>query len=175
MLAYFLSWFAIGSGVTVIDDLGVIVFLGVIAVAFVMDGTGVITLRGRVVAQLPCAALVVLAVVFFPFFILWLIPYLIVAALDARRGAVLSVSAHLENIAKLEGALGILPPAEGVCPHCHKPLQLGAEFCVYCGKPLTPALRFCPVCHARTFPDAQWCPECGAALPPVAASPANTP
>jgi hypothetical protein len=165
-VAEILSWVLIGVGNDVISDIGVFFFLGALVLAFIMDGTGVVTLRGRVFTSLSRGVLIVLAVVFFGFFLLWIIPYLIIAALDTFRGTKASAIDHYERIAALEGSLGILPAAEGVCANCHKPLQLGAEYCAYCGTPVAPALQVCPVCHARTFPDAKWCPECGAALTP---------
>jgi hypothetical protein len=168
-LADVLSWILISAGSDVISDFGVFLFLGVLAMAFVMDGTGVVTLRGRVFTSLSRGVRIVLAIIFFALFLVWIIPYLIIAALDAYRGHeplshASEVDEQQKRIAKLEGALGILPPEEGVCANCHKPLQLGAEYCAYCGTPVAPALQVCPVCHARTFPDAKWCPECGAAL-----------
>jgi hypothetical protein len=175
VLTYIVWWVMIVSGGEIIGDIGVAIFFAEIALVFVLDGTGVVTLRGRILTSLPKLAIIVLAVVLSWLSLFWLIPYFIVAALDTRGSAAELKAERAQHIASLEGELGILPPADGVCPNCHKPLQLGAEFCAYCGTPLTPALRLCPVCHARTFPDAQWCPECGAALPPVGASPANTP
>jgi RNA polymerase subunit RPABC4/transcription elongation factor Spt4 len=165
-LAEVLSWILISAGNGTISDIGVFFFLGVLTIAFVMDGTGVVTLRGRVLTSLSRGARIVLAIVFFAFFLFWIIPYLIIAALDAYRATKLSAGDHYERIAALEGSLGILPAAEGVCANCQKPLQLGAEYCAYCGAPVAPALQVCPVCHARTFPDARWCPECGAPLTP---------
>jgi RNA polymerase subunit RPABC4/transcription elongation factor Spt4 len=166
-VAEILSWVLIGAGNDVISDIGAFLFLGVLTVAFILDGTGVVTLRGRVFTSLSRGALIVIAVLFFAFFLFWIIPYLIIAALDTLRGVKASPDDrldHYERIAELEGKLGILPAAEGVCAKCHKPLQLGAEYCAYCGAPVAPALQVCPVCHARTFPDAKWCPECGTAL-----------
>jgi hypothetical protein len=164
--ALVLSWILLGTGINAFNDLGAILLLAVVVTAFVMDGTGVLTLRGRVLTSVSRGVLIALAIFFFGFVILWIIPYLIIAALDAFRGARESATDHYERIAALEGSLGILPAAEGVCANCHKPLQLGAEYCAYCGTPVAPALQVCPVCHARTFPDANWCPECGAALTP---------
>jgi RNA polymerase subunit RPABC4/transcription elongation factor Spt4 len=161
----------LGNGVDALNDIGALLWLGVIVFAFVMDGTGVLTLRGRVLSSVSRAVLIVLAVVLFGFLVIWIIPYLIIAVVDAYRGRspmtqLDEVDEQAKRIAKLEGSLGILPTAEGVCANCHKPLQLGAEYCAYCGTPVAPALQVCPVCHARTFPDAKWCPECGAALAP---------
>lgn len=165
-LAEILSWALIGAGNDTISGVGGLLFLSVFVVAFVLDGTGVFTLRGRVFTGLSLGVQILLAVVFLAVFFFWIIPYLIIAALDAYRGEKRLPVDHYQRIAELEGSLGILPAAEGVCAKCHKPLQLGAEYCAYCGTPVAPALQVCPVCHARTFPDAKWCPECGAALTP---------
>jgi hypothetical protein len=161
-----LSWILLGTGIDAFNDIGALLLLGVIVFAFVMDGTGVLTLRGRVLTSISRGLLIVLAIVFFGFLVIWIIPYLIIATRDAPSGNKGSANDRYERIAELEGKLGILPAAEGVCANCHKPLQLGAEYCAYCGTPVAPALQVCPVCHARTFPDAKWCPECGAALTP---------
>ena len=142
-----------------ISDLGVILFFGTITFTLVMDGTGVINLRGRVFPRMSRGVAIVLGVFFFGLLFFWLIPYLIIAALDARKSAALSAGEHFENIAKLEGALGILPPAEGVCPNCHKPLQLGAEFCAYCGKPLTPRCASARSVTREPFPTLNGAPS----------------
>jgi RNA polymerase subunit RPABC4/transcription elongation factor Spt4 len=67
--------------------------------------------------------------------------------------------------AHLEADLGIVPPTEGECASCHKPLQVGAAFCAYCGKPTVARPRVCPTCYTTTQPDASFCPQCGTALP----------
>jgi len=156
----------IATPIDFISGVGGLLFLSVFVIAFVMDGTGVFTLRGRIFTGLSLGVQILLAVVFLAFFLFWIIPYLIIATLDAYRATKRSAGDHYARIAELEGSLGILPTAEGVCANCHKPLQLGAEYCAYCGTPVAPALQVCPVCHARTFPDAKWCPKCGAALTP---------
>jgi len=173
VLTYVVWWVMIVSRGEIIGDLGVAIFFAEIALVFVLDGTGVVTLRGRILTRLPKPVIVVLAVVFFWLLLFWLVPYFIVAALDTRGSAAELSAERAQHIASLEGELGILPSTEGTCPNCHRPLQLGSEFCAYCGTDLTPALQVCPVCHARTFPDAQWCPECGAALPPSSAKSAK--
>lgn len=171
---YVFFWIAVAIGYRPISDLAVVIFFVEIAYTLVVDANGVVSLRGRLFhARLPKAATVVLGVLYVVLSFLWIIPYLIVTALDAWRPRAEVTAEHYERIAQMEGVLGILPTAEGTCPNCHKPLQLGAEFCAYCGAPMAPAPRLCPVCHARTFPDAQWCPECGAALPPTATSAAT--
>ncbi len=68
-------------------------------------------------------------------------------------------------IAELDAQMGFLPPAEGACRVCHKPLQVGAEFCSYCGETVIERPKVCPSCATTTFPDAKWCPNCRTALP----------
>lgn len=64
------------------------------------------------------------------------------------------------KIAEQEASLGMLPPTDGTCRVCHKPLQLGAEFCMYCGATVIEHPRICPNCSTTTLPDAKWCPKC---------------
>jgi hypothetical protein len=171
IIAYIFFWVAIAIGYSPVSDLAFVVLFAEIAFTLVMDANGVVSLRGRLFRSRPPKAITIaLGIVYVVLSLIWLIPYLIVASLDAWRPRAEVTAEHYERIAQMEGVLGILPTAEGSCPNCHKPLQLGAEFCAYCGAPMAPAPRLCPVCHARTFPDAQWCPECGAALPPMTSS-----
>lgn len=145
-------------------------FLVVTVVAFVLDRRAVLTLRGRIGQWQPSGCLTVgLVVLFFPLFLFWMIPYLIVAALDTRAADARRALERQRRIAELEGRLGLLPEPAGTCPACGKPLQAGAEYCAYCGGSVTMPLRLCPTCGTRTFPDASWCPSCGRPLPPIAA------
>ena len=75
------------------------------------------------------------------------------------------VLSRRRRTAHLEADLGIVPPTEGECASCHKPLQVGAAFCAYCGKPTVAHPRICPICYTTTQPDASYCPQCGAVLP----------
>src|SRR5258706_3967687 len=64
------------------------------------------------------------------------------------------------KIAEQEASLAIIPPTDGTCRVCHKPLQVGAEFCMYCGADVIEHPRICPNCATTTLPDAKWCPKC---------------
>lgn len=90
--------------------------------------------------------------------------YLIMAAKDtiAARGS--SPPAIKLKIAELEASLNMAPPTEGECAHCHKPLQVGAEFCEFCGAPTAQRPRVCPHCATVALPGAAFCPNCRARL-----------
>lgn len=168
ILGFIFFWFAIPAENDSVSGLALIILLAEAALTLALDPRGVVSLRGRLFrTRLPHFVTALLGIVCFVLSLFWLIPYLIVAAIDVRKPDLDAESARLQRIATMEGELGILPSTEGECANCHKPLQAGAEFCAYCGAPVAPALRLCPNCHARTFPDAKWCPECGAALPPL--------
>lgn len=64
------------------------------------------------------------------------------------------------KVAELEAKAGILPPTDGQCRICHKPLIVGAEFCQYCGAPAVERPKVCPACSTTALPDAKFCPKC---------------
>lgn len=141
------------------------ILVAVIILTLVLDGSGVLTLRGRIWQErLPVAATGCIVLLFFPFLILWVIPYLIIAASDTQRASERQRLIQRQRIAQLERDLGFLPLSEGTCSSCQRPLQAGAEFCAYCGARVQAPPQVCPACHTATFPDALWCPNCGAAL-----------
>jgi|GEM_PF-5233068 len=139
-------------------------FIDLIA-AMVMDWRGFTTLNGRIHWSRHTGWGKTWLVLLYVFLFIVMLPlYLIFALKDQGRA---SEHAHLEqqrHIAELESDLGIMPATDGLCPHCQKPLQAGAEFCAYCGEPVQARPQVCPVCAATTLPDAQWCPKCGANL-----------
>lgn len=68
------------------------------------------------------------------------------------------------EIATREASMGILPPTDGACRVCRRPLIAGADFCQYCAEPVVEKPKVCHVCAATASPDAKWCPKCRAAL-----------
>ncbi|MDI3339827.1 MAG: zinc ribbon domain-containing protein [Sphaerobacter sp.] len=165
--AYVLAWLSISAGYALLEGLAILLLFAVAAATVALDGTAVLTLRGRISRKRPpgCVAIGI-ALMFFPLFFFWLIPYLAIAARDTHAARSRRALERQQRIAELEAKLGLLPSAAGPCPTCGKPLQAGAEFCAYCGERVATPLRLCPQCGTRTFPDASWCPSCGAPLPP---------
>lgn len=96
---------------------------------------------------------------------IFLVPVYLIQAFSAYRHA-----KHMEpvlrqrQVAQLEADLGIMPPTEGVCRSCGKPLQVGAEFCAYCAAPVVAKPLICPVCATTALPDARFCPKCRSPL-----------
>jgi hypothetical protein len=154
--------------------IGMLLWLGSLIPAAVVDWHGFISLRGRIPwwrlssAQkfwLVCAYIFVFEV---------MVPiYLVVAIIDYRQQRALAPMQTRLRTAQLESQLGIMPQTDGICRHCGKPLQVGAEFCAYCRTPVVARPRICPACAATVLPDANWCSACGAALPPTT-DPATT-
>ena len=170
ILAYVLAWAPFVAGINLLEDVGALLIIGVLVTTLVLDGRGVLSLRGRIGGGRPPGCLAIgLAIVFFPFLFFWLIPYLAIAAQDTRAAQSRRALERQQRIAELEARLGLLPESAGTCPACEKPLQSGAAYCAYCGEPVTTPLRLCPACGTRTFPDASWCPSCGHPLPPIEA------
>jgi hypothetical protein len=91
--------------------------------------------------------------------------YLVLVIKDYRKAKAREPLERQMRTAHLESELGLLPETEGVCRHCGKPLQVGAQFCAYCRTPVVERPRICPVCATTALPDARWCPNCGAPLP----------
>ena len=170
ILAYALAWAPFVAGISLLENVGVFLMLGVLVTTLVLDGRAVLSLRGRIGGGRPPGCLAIgLAIVFFPFLFFWLIPYLAIAARDTRAVQSRRALERRQRIAELEARLGLLPESADTCPTCGKPLQTGAAYCAYCGEPVTTPLRLCPKCGTQTFPDASWCPSCGHPLPPIEA------
>lgn len=170
ILAYALAWAPFVAGISLLEDVGVFLMLGVLVTTLVLDGRAVLSLRGRIGGGRPPGCLAIgLAIVFFPFLFFWLIPYLAIAARDTRAVQSRRALERRQRIAELEARLGLPPESADTCPTCGKPLQTGAAYCAYCGEPVTTPLRLCPKCGTQTFPDASWCPSCGHPLPPIEA------
>ena len=136
----------------------------------VYDWRGVITLRGAVKSHVmrngrlvSTSAGFVLLYLFLPEIMLPI--YLIRTAIDHRQAAQRKPLELKQQIAAMEAQLGILPPSQGTCRACNKPLQVGADFCQYCGVTVIERPKVCPSCATTTLPDAKWCPKCRTALP----------
>ncbi len=161
------NWLGSLAGVGVvllfIEEVGVMIY----------DWRGAITLRGAIKGktiripykgkQVGTVPTLVLLYLFLPEIMLPV--YLVRVAMDRHRATQLKHVEVRQRIAVMEAQLGILPPTEGVCRSCQKPLQVGAEFCSYCGVAVIERPKICPACATTTFPDAKWCPKCGTTLP----------
>ncbi len=156
-----------------LSNLAASVFLVETLALVVLDWRGFTTLNGRIrwgrLGPSKRLGLVVLYV------FLWAIlaPVYVGIALADRRGGRRAALADRLRIAELEAELGVLPPTDGTCPKCARPLQFGASYCAYCGTPVRERPRVCPRCAATTLPDARWCPYCGAPLEPARAPAAD--
>lgn len=153
-----------------LSGIGLLILLAEIFCVMVYDWRGAVTLRGALKTQrLRKGKLVstihwyVLLYLFFPYIMLPI--YLTRTVRDHRQAAQRKPLELKRHIAEMEAELGFLPPAEGTCRVCHKPLQIGAEFCSYCGETVIARPKICPSCATTTFPDAKWCPRCRTALP----------
>ena len=122
----------------------------------VSDWRGVITLRGAVKTQrwkkgklVSTKHWYVLLYLFFPYIMLPI--YLTRTARDQRQAEQRRPFELKRHVAELDAQMGFLPPAEGTCRVCHKPLQVGAEFCSYCGESVIERPKVCPSCATTTF------------------------
>ncbi len=153
-----------------LSGFGLFILVAEMIFIMVSDWRGAITLRGALKTQRLRKGKLVstkhwyfLLYLFFPYIMLPI--YLTRTVRDQRQAAQRKPLELKRHIAEMEAELGFLPPAEGTCRVCHKPLQIGAEFCSYCGETVIARPKVCPSCATTTFPDAKWCPQCRTALP----------
>ncbi len=153
------SWAMIPSQV------GLVILFGEIIFVMTQDWRGAITVRGASKGymyhkgkRVSTTATFVALYIFFPYIMLPI--YLVRATSDYNRLKQLKVQQQKHKIASLEAELGIMPPVEGTCRACEKPLVVGAEFCQYCGTTVTERPKVCPSCATTASPDAKWCPKC---------------
>lgn len=168
LIGIFLLAWNLASGIFIGG--GVIFLLVEACCVLALDWRGATSLRGTTklyimnkgvpVSTRPSYAL---AFLFFPEIMLPM--YLIHTIRDMRQIAHRQQKESRLQVATLEAQLGILPPTEGTCRDCHKPLQIGAEFCQYCGVSVIERPKICPACAVTTLPDAVWCPRCRTKLP----------
>jgi hypothetical protein len=90
--------------------------------------------------------------------------YLVRVTSEYRRDKHLRQRQLQYQIASSKAQLGFLPPTDGECRVCKKPLVIGVEFCQYCGVTVLVQPKICSVCATTALPDAKWCPKCRAAL-----------
>jgi hypothetical protein len=169
LLGLLIAGTALGLALTSVWQDGATVLLLVTLIAILaLDWRGFTTLNGRIVWQaLSRAAKFWLVCAYLFVFPIMMPVYLVFAFRDNRTAMSLAAASQKREIAELEADLGILPPTEGVCRKCARPLQVGAEFCAYCGEPVVQRPRICPVCATATLPDARFCPQCRAPLTPA--------
>lgn len=145
-----------------------VTYLLVVLCILALDWRGFVTLRGAVKwGEMSWPARIGVALFYAVLWALVLsmpILYLIIAVKDTVAARQSSPPATKLKTAELEAELGIMPPTEGKCAHCHKPLQVGAEFCEFCGAPKAPHPLVCPHCATVTLPGASFCPNCRARL-----------
>ena len=150
-------------------NMGMLLFIMQAIFVLIYDWRGVVTLRGwtrsRAWQESQLGNFTLLYVLLYLFFPEIMLPvYLVRIALGRRQAEEQRNRARKQHIAVMEAELGILPPTNGTCRTCYKPLQAGAEFCQYCGVPVLERPKVCPVCAAAALPDAKWCPQCRASL-----------
>ena len=153
-----------------VSGFGLLILFAELVFVMVSDWSGVITLRGAVKTQrwkkgklVSTKHWYVLLYLFFPYIMLPI--YLTRTARDQRQAEQRRSFELKRRVAELDAQMGFLPPAEGTCRVCHKPLQVGAEFCSYCGESVIERPKVCPSCATTTFSDARWCPNCRTSLP----------
>lgn len=140
---------------------------------FVLDGQGAARLRGAAKGYIESQGkivstrgLYITLYILFPYIMLPI--YLVRTSLDYRKDyhnlKQQEEQQQKHKIATLEAELGILPPTEGMCRVCKKPLVVGADFCQYCGATAIEHPKICPSCATTASPDAKWCPKCRTAL-----------
>jgi RNA polymerase subunit RPABC4/transcription elongation factor Spt4 len=138
--------------------------LGVFAVGIallMLDWRGFTTLNGWIKwSRLKTWQKLVVGYFFIGFIPYLVIPYLFQVIGAYRRNKRQEPLRLRQKIAEQEAQLGFLPPVDGNCRVCHKPMQSGAAFCAYCGATAIEHPRVCPQCATVTFSDAQWCPNC---------------
>ena len=149
----------------VLPSIGLILLFAEVVIVMVYDWRGTITIRGGMKSQTMSKGKMVstapgcfLLYLFFPEFMLPI--YLIRTALDLHKTKDQRRLAMQHQIATMEAQLGIIPPTNGTCRACNKPLQIGADYCQNCGAAVVEQPKVCPVCATTTLPDAQWCPKC---------------
>lgn len=148
---------------------GLLLLFGEIIFVMIQDWRGAITLRGaskgymyRNGRRVSTTGGFMLLYIFFPYIMLPI--YLVRTTSDYRRMKHVKVQQQKHKIASLEAELGIMPPIEGMCRSCNKPLVVGAEFCQYCGTTVVERPKVCPSCATTASSDAKWCPKCRTAL-----------
>ena len=153
-----------------VSGFGILILFTEMIFVMVSDWRGVITLQGAVKTQrwkkgklVSTIYWYILLYLFFPYIML---PIYLTRTVRNQRQVEQRKPLELKrHIAELDAQMGFLPPSEGTCRVCHKPLQVGAEFCSYCGESVIERPKICPSCATTTFPDARWCPNCRTALP----------
>ena len=157
------SWAMIPS------QIGLVLLFAEIIFVMTQDWRGAITLRGASKGytfhkgkRVSTTATFVILYISFPYIMLPI--YLVRTTSDYQRMKQLKVQQQKHKIATLEAELGIMPPTEGICRACQKPLVVGAEFCQYCGATAIERPKVCPSCATMASPDARWCPKCRTAL-----------
>jgi len=158
-----------GDWLNAVANIGILLFIVQAIFVMIYDWDGAVTLRGwtrsRSWRESLLGDLKMLYVVLYVSFPEIMLPiYLIRIAAGRRQTEVERELARKRQIAGLEAQLGIMPPLDGTCHACHKPLQVGAEFCQYCGVPVVEHPKVCPSCATTALPDARWCPHCGVSL-----------
>ena len=145
--------------------IGLTIYLLVIATITVADWRGFLTMNGLLKWK-PMSGKQRLLVgsLFVALNVFVLGSYLVQAYRKYRHYQQLEPLRRRRKLAEQEAELGMIPPTDGNCRICHRPLQLDAEFCTNCGERVVERPRICPVCYATTLPDARWCPECRAQL-----------
>lgn len=152
---------------------GILLLLAEAIVVMILDWRGAITLRGMLKKQTMHKGKVVdmgpgraVLYVFFPEIMVPI--YLLRATFDYfhTKHLCMQQEKHQQKfeMAGLQAKMGILPPTDGTCRMCKKPLIVGAEFCQYCGATVLERAKVCPSCSTIASPDAKWCPKCRTAL-----------
>ncbi|HEX6481414.1 MAG TPA: zinc ribbon domain-containing protein [Ktedonobacteraceae bacterium] len=152
-----------------VANIGFLLFIVQAIFVMLYDWYGAVTLRGWTRSRAWQESLLgdfkILYVALYVIFPEIMLPiYLIRIASGRHQAEAERELARKRQISGLEAQLGIMPPTNGTCRACHKPVQVGAEFCQYCGVPVVAHPKVCPVCATTTLPDAKWCPHCGASL-----------
>ena len=147
------------------SQFGLLLLFGEIIYVMLQDWRGAITLRSsskgytfRKGKKVSTTSGFVLLYIFFPYIMLPI--YLVRLTSDYQRMKHLNIQRQKHKIASLEAELGIMPPVDGTCRACKKPLVVGAEYCQYCGTTVRERPKICPSCATTASPDARWCPKC---------------
>ncbi len=148
-------------------SIGVILLFCVIVPILALDWHGFTTLHGSIKWRRMKAWQKGVVGYFFIGFAMFLLGIYFVQAFQRYRQEIaLGPLKQRRRVAEMEAELGIMPPTEGVCRDCHKPMQVGAQFCAYCGVTAFEMPKVCPSCAAVTLPDAKFCPKCRTPLSP---------
>ena len=143
-------------------------YLAVLVCVLVLDWRGFLTLHGHVdwsaLSWHGRVGVVLLYVALWALVLSMPALYLAFAVRDTYVAWKTSPPPVQLKIAELEASLDMVPPTEGVCAQCHKPLQVGAEFCAFCGAATTPQPLVCPHCATVALPGSAFCPHCRARL-----------